>query len=53
MFTKLLNIGPGNHEITLLRSVRQSFEDHMSSNKQLIQKLKDLLLRQRSSLCSA
>ncbi|XP_030546300.1 mitotic checkpoint serine/threonine-protein kinase BUB1 [Rhodamnia argentea] len=53
MFTKLLNIGPGKHDTTLLRSVRQSFEDHMSSNRQLIQKLKDLLVRQRSSLCKA
>ncbi|KAF8043319.1 hypothetical protein BT93_A1610 [Corymbia citriodora subsp. variegata] len=53
MFTKLLNMGPGNHDITLLRSVRQSFEDYMSSNKQLIQKLKEALVRQRSSLCSA
>ncbi|PON74852.1 Mitotic spindle checkpoint protein Bub1/Mad [Trema orientale] len=52
-FTKLLNNCPGNNERNLLQDLRESFQDYMCSNPQLIRKLKELLLKQRASLCSA
>ncbi|KAB1209899.1 Mitotic checkpoint serine/threonine-protein kinase BUB1 [Morella rubra] len=51
-FTKLLNISPGCDD-KLLQNLRESFQDYMCSNPQLIKKLKELLVKQRASLCSA
>ncbi|XP_061355572.1 mitotic checkpoint serine/threonine-protein kinase BUB1 [Gastrolobium bilobum] len=52
-FTKMLNQYPGNDDRRLLQDLKKSFQDYMSSNPQLIKKLKDLLAKQRASLCSA
>ncbi|XP_028761683.1 mitotic checkpoint serine/threonine-protein kinase BUB1 [Neltuma alba] len=52
-FTKMLNQYPGNDDRRLLQELRKSFEEYMGSNPQLIKKLKELLVKQRSSLCSA
>ncbi|MBA0573245.1 hypothetical protein Golob_000528 [Gossypium lobatum] len=53
LFTKLLNVKPGNNDIELLRSLRKSFLDYMHDNPLLIKKLKGLLVKQRGTLCSA
>ncbi|KAK9152813.1 hypothetical protein Sjap_000293 [Stephania japonica] len=53
LFTRLLNTSPGNDHIEVLRSLRKSFEDYMSSNPSLIRKLTELLRKQRNTLCSA
>ncbi|OVA00374.1 Protein kinase domain [Macleaya cordata] len=53
LFTKLLNISPGEDHIKSLRSLRESFEDYMTSNPTLIKKLAQLLVKQRASLCCA
>ncbi|KAI4385030.1 hypothetical protein MLD38_003101 [Melastoma candidum] len=53
LFTKLLNTGKVEDEVAVLRSIRQSFEEHLNSNKDLIRKLKDLLAKQKMSLLSA
>ncbi|THG16331.1 hypothetical protein TEA_009684 [Camellia sinensis var. sinensis] len=53
LFTKLLNINPNDDYKTLLKGLRESFQDYMSSNPQLIKKLKQSLAKQRTSLCSA
>lgn len=53
LFMKLLNISPSENYKSLLQNIRQSFQDYMCSNPQLIRKLKQLLMKQRSSLCSA
>ncbi|KAI3904008.1 hypothetical protein MKW92_018246 [Papaver armeniacum] len=52
LFTKLLNIHPGEDHLKLLRNLRESFEDHMTANPSLIKRLKPLLLKQRKSLCA-
>ncbi|KAL5978668.1 hypothetical protein ACLOJK_029785 [Asimina triloba] len=52
LFTKLLNSNSGS-DTTVLRGLRQSFEDYMSGKPQLIKKLKMLLVRQRGSMCKA
>ncbi|KAL5573543.1 hypothetical protein UlMin_023140 [Ulmus minor] len=52
-FTKLLNHNPGENEKQLLRSLRESFQEYMCSNPQFVKKLKDVLAKQRASLCSA
>lgn len=52
-FTKLLNMSPGSDHIKLLQNLRESFQDYMCSQPQLIKKLKELLVKQRASLCSA
>ncbi|GMN53836.1 hypothetical protein TIFTF001_022974 [Ficus carica] len=52
-FTKLLNTSPGYDGKELLQELRESFQRYMCSNPQLIKKLKELLVKQRSSLCSA
>ncbi|GAV80586.1 Pkinase domain-containing protein/Mad3_BUB1_I domain-containing protein [Cephalotus follicularis] len=52
LFTKLLNTNPANDE-NLLQVLRESFQDYMRSNPQFVKKLKDLLAKQRASLCSA
>ncbi|KAE8687790.1 Mitotic checkpoint serine/threonine-protein kinase BUB1 [Hibiscus syriacus] len=53
LFTKLLNISPGNNDVELLRSLRKSFLDYMHDNPSLIKKLRELLAKQRATLCSA
>ncbi|KAJ7981492.1 Mitotic checkpoint Serine/Threonine-kinase BUB1-like protein [Quillaja saponaria] len=52
-FTKLLNHYPGNNDKELLHSLRASFQDYLSSDPHLVRKLKDLLVKQKASLCSA
>ncbi|KAJ1387974.1 Serine/threonine-protein kinase, active site [Sesbania bispinosa] len=52
-FTKMLNKYPGDDDRRLLEDLRKSFQGYMGSNPQLIKKLKELLARQRASLCSA
>ncbi|KAI5652514.1 hypothetical protein M9H77_29701 [Catharanthus roseus] len=53
LFMKLLNINPTEDYKSLLRNLRQSFQDYMCTNNQQIRNLKQLLMKQRSSLCSA
>ncbi|KAJ4981953.1 hypothetical protein NE237_032790 [Protea cynaroides] len=53
LFTELLNMDSGDDHKKVLRSLRASFEDYMCSNPQLIKKLKQLLVRQRNTLCSS
>ncbi|XP_024018206.1 mitotic checkpoint serine/threonine-protein kinase BUB1 [Morus notabilis] len=53
LFTKLLNTSASDNDTQLLRDLRESFHDYMCSNPKLIQKLKELLVKQRASLCSA
>ena len=52
-FTKMLNQYPGNDDRTLLQDLKKSFQDYMGSNPKLIKTLKELLAKQRASLCSA
>ncbi|MCL7049277.1 hypothetical protein MKW94_010163, partial [Papaver nudicaule] len=52
LFTRLLNIHPGEDHLQLLKTVRESLEDYMTSNPNLINKLRPLLLKQRNSLCA-
>ncbi|KAI4333945.1 hypothetical protein L6164_018693 [Bauhinia variegata] len=52
-FTKMLNQYPGADDRSLLQDLRKSFQDYMASNTQLVKKLKELLVKQRASLCSA
>ncbi|KAM6548909.1 hypothetical protein CsatB_020585 [Cannabis sativa] len=53
LFIKLLNNPHCNNDMNLLKEIRESFQDYMCSNPSLIKKLKELLLKQRASLCSA
>ncbi|KAM7495094.1 hypothetical protein LguiB_029703 [Lonicera macranthoides] len=53
LFTKLLNLNPSDDHVKLLRNLRESFQDYMQSNPQLIKKLKQLLVKQKSSLCTS
>ncbi|KAL7000420.1 non-specific serine,threonine protein kinase [Sarracenia purpurea var. burkii] len=53
LFTKLLNIDPSDDHKKLLKNLRESFHDYVCSNPQLIKKLKQLLVKQRTTLCSA
>ncbi|WJZ99203.1 hypothetical protein VitviT2T_017668 [Vitis vinifera] len=53
LFTKLLNSSPHEDHSRLLQNLRESFQDYMCSNPQLIKKLKHLLVKQRASLCCA
>jgi len=52
-FTKMLNQYPHDDDRSLLHDLKKSFQDYMASNPQLIKKLKELLSRQRASMCSA
>lgn len=51
LFTKLLN-NHGDNNKELLQNLRESFQDYMCSNPQMVRKLKELLAKQRASLCS-
>ncbi|XVE92741.1 hypothetical protein REPUB_Repub01dG0125700 [Reevesia pubescens] len=53
LFAKLLNVSPGKNDAELLHSLRKSFLDYMHDNPLLVRKLKELLLKQRATLCSA
>ncbi|KAI4383321.1 hypothetical protein MLD38_009171 [Melastoma candidum] len=53
LFSKLLNIGKVEDEVAMSRSIRQSFEEHLNSSKDLIKQLKDLLVKQKTSFLSA
>ncbi|KAK4368955.1 hypothetical protein RND71_012747 [Anisodus tanguticus] len=53
LFTKLLNIDRTEDHKNMLKSLRESFQDYMCSNPQLIKKLRQLLAKQRTSLCSS
>lgn len=52
-FTKMLNNYPGRDDRKLLQELKKSFQDYMGSDPQHIRKLKELLGKQRISLCSA
>ncbi|RHN61781.1 putative protein kinase BUB family [Medicago truncatula] len=52
-FTKMLNDYPGHDDRKLLQELKKSFQDYISSDPQHIKKLKELLAKQRVSLCSA
>lgn len=45
--------GTGSDDKNLLQNLRETFQDYICSNPQLIKKLKELLVKQRASLCSA
>ncbi|KAK4745362.1 hypothetical protein SAY87_011674 [Trapa incisa] len=51
LFSKMLNTGHANYHPNLLKDIRKSFEDYLCSEPQLIRKLKDLLVKLRTSLC--
>ncbi|OMO62764.1 hypothetical protein CCACVL1_22643 [Corchorus capsularis] len=53
LFQKLLNVSPGSNDTELLHSLRKSFLGYMDNNPPLVRKLKELVLKQRASLCSA
>ncbi|XP_021894250.1 mitotic checkpoint serine/threonine-protein kinase BUB1 isoform X2 [Carica papaya] len=53
LFTKLLNSSHGNDDTKLLRSLRESFQWYIHDNPELLKKLKQLLAKQRASLCSS
>ncbi|XP_011100352.1 mitotic checkpoint serine/threonine-protein kinase BUB1 [Sesamum indicum] len=53
LFAKLLNVDPGEDHKKLLQSLRESFQGYMCSDPKLIKKLKQLLVKQKTSLCSA
>ncbi|XP_010272398.1 PREDICTED: mitotic checkpoint serine/threonine-protein kinase BUB1 [Nelumbo nucifera] len=53
LFSKLLNHSSSDDNRRVLQDLRESFVDYMCSNPQLIKKLKQLLVKQRTSLCSS
>ncbi|XP_042005053.1 mitotic checkpoint serine/threonine-protein kinase BUB1-like [Salvia splendens] len=53
LFAKLLNSHPNEDHRKLLQSLRESLQDYMCSDQKLIKKLKELLVKQRISLCSS
>ncbi|XP_034211613.1 mitotic checkpoint serine/threonine-protein kinase BUB1 isoform X2 [Prunus dulcis] len=52
LFKKLLNSSPGGNDKKLLQDLRETFQDYMCSDPQLIKKLSELLVKQRASLCA-
>lgn len=52
LFDKLLNSDPAEDHLKLLRSLKESFQNYMCSDQKLVKKLKQLLVKQRTSLCS-
>jgi hypothetical protein len=52
-FTKMLNNYPCHDDKKLLQELKKSFQDYMVSDPQRIKKLKELLAKQRVSLCNA
>uniref|UniRef100_M1D6A7 ATP binding / protein kinase/ protein serine/threonine kinase n=1 Tax=Solanum tuberosum TaxID=4113 RepID=M1D6A7_SOLTU len=53
LFTKLLNIDHTEDHKNMLKSLRESFQNYMCSNPQLIKKLRQFLAKQKTSLCSS
>ncbi|XP_010526508.1 PREDICTED: mitotic checkpoint serine/threonine-protein kinase BUB1 [Tarenaya hassleriana] len=53
LFTKLLNSETSEDDTEMLRSLRKSFEGYICSDPKLLKKLKELLAKQRVSLCSS
>ncbi|GAB2294501.1 protein kinase [Dionaea muscipula] len=53
LFEKLLNIDPNDDHKKILRDLKVSFQEYISSNPPMMKKLKQLLVKQRASLCSA
>ncbi|KAJ8427575.1 hypothetical protein Cgig2_021720 [Carnegiea gigantea] len=53
LFRRLLNGQPFDDHMKTLQELRESFQQYMLSSPAPISKLKQLLLKQRSSLCSA
>ncbi|KAK8961339.1 3-phosphoinositide-dependent protein kinase 1 [Platanthera guangdongensis] len=51
LFSTLLNRRSTESDVQVLQGLRKSFEDYMCNNQPLIRKLKQLLSRQKSSLC--
>ncbi|MED6123053.1 hypothetical protein PIB30_045677 [Stylosanthes scabra] len=52
-FTKMLNQYPSNDDRRLLQELKKSFQDYISSDPKMIKTLKELLAKQRISMCSA
>ncbi|KAH9792369.1 mitotic checkpoint serine/threonine-protein kinase BUB1 [Citrus sinensis] len=52
LFTNLLNMSSGNDK-EVLQNLQKSFQDYLCSNPQLLKNLKELLAKQRASLCGA
>ncbi|GAB4825647.1 hypothetical protein Ancab_008521 [Ancistrocladus abbreviatus] len=53
LFERLLNFNPSDDHQDILLDLRVSFQNYMCSNPAQIKKLKQLLVKQRASLCSA
>ncbi|KAK1325446.1 3-phosphoinositide-dependent protein kinase 1 [Acorus calamus] len=53
LFSTLLNSSSHGNDPMVLRSLRETFEDHVCGDSQMIRKLKQLLVKQRASLCSS
>ncbi|KAL4320631.1 hypothetical protein AHAS_Ahas14G0029800 [Arachis hypogaea] len=52
-FTKMLNQYPGNDDRRLLQELKKSFQDYISSDPKMIKTLRELLAKQRTSMCCA
>ncbi|CAN1851294.1 Mitotic checkpoint serine/threonine-protein kinase BUB1 [Linum perenne] len=52
LFKQLLNNAP-HDDRTLLHDLREEFQEYLCSDPQLLRKLKELLTKQRHSLCSS
>ncbi|KAK1272456.1 hypothetical protein QJS04_geneDACA012250 [Acorus gramineus] len=53
LFSTLLNSSSHGNNPVVLQSLRETFEDHVCGDSQMIRKLKQLLVKQRASLCSS
>ncbi|KAK1304340.1 3-phosphoinositide-dependent protein kinase 1 [Acorus calamus] len=53
LFSTLLNSSSHGNDPMVLRSLRETFENHVCGDSQMIRKLKQLLVKQRASLCSS
>ncbi|KNA10569.1 hypothetical protein SOVF_143120 [Spinacia oleracea] len=53
LFKRLLNVQPGDDHLKMLRELRESFQEYVLSDPSFVKKLRELLRKQRSSLCSA
>ncbi|GAB2262969.1 hypothetical protein Droror1_Dr00003966 [Drosera rotundifolia] len=53
LFEKLLNINPNDDHRKILHDLKISFQENISSNPPIMKKLKQLLVKQRASLCSS
>ncbi|XP_076937821.1 mitotic checkpoint serine/threonine-protein kinase BUB1-like [Bidens hawaiensis] len=53
LFTDLLNNDNDEEHLKILGNLRKSFQDYMCSNPHLIRQLKQLLTKQRISMCSS